>query len=308
MAQSVFVDGFGGAEMMRTGTIDDRMPGAGEVRVAVRAAGVNPIDYKIRNGWLSSVFPSTFPYVPGSEVAGVVDAIGAGVEGVLIGDDVVAIVTGGYATSAIAAVETVFAKPEGLSFVDAAAFPVAAEVGYRTMLQLGVSAGDVVVINGAGGPAGSAAAQFAIAWGATVIGIVSRQSFDWMRSIGATAVKYGDGVVGRVAAVAPNGVDALLDCAGKGNVAELVAIAGDAGKVITIADMSAPSYGVRFSGEDPGDRHLEGVNKAFDLWVEGRMRIPVAATFALDQAAEALALSESGRAGGKLVLTVGAQP
>lgn len=305
MATSILVDGFGGAETMRIAEFDDRMPGPGEVRIAVRAAGVNPIDFKIRNGWLSDVFPSTFPYVPGSEVAGVVDSVGSGVDGLAVGDGVVAIVPEGYATSAIAAVETVFAKPDGLSFVEAAAFPVAAEVGYRTMLQLSVSAGDVVVINGAGGPAGSAAAQFALAFGAQVIGIVGRSTFDWMQNIGAIPVEYGDGVVERVAAVAPRGVDALLDCAGRGNLAELVDIAGDPAKVITIADMSAPALGIRFSGAEPGERNVEGVTKALELWTAGKMRIPVAATFPLGQAAEALALSESGGAGGKLILTVG---
>lgn len=305
MGSSITIAGFGGAEMMGTGEFDDRMPGPGEVRIAVRAAGVNPIDFKIRNGWLRDVFPSTFPYVPGSEVAGVVDSVGSDVDGIAVGDGVVAIVREGYATSTVADAKTVFAKPDGLSFVEAAAFPVAAEVGYRTMLQLAVSAGDVVVINGAGGPAGSAAAQFALAWGAQVIGIVGRSSFEWMQSIGAIPVEYGDGVVERVAALASSGVNALLDCAGRGNLAELVQIASDPAKVISIADMSAPALGVRFSGAEPGDRHFEGVGKAFELWTAGKMRIPVAATFPLDQAAEALTLSERGRAGGKLILTVG---
>lgn len=305
MATSVLVDGFGGAEMMRTAEFDERLPGTGQVRIAVRAAGVNPIDFKTRNGWLRDVFPSTFPYVPGSEVAGVVDAVGADVAGVTVGDGVVAITSMGYATSTIANAQNVFAKPEGMSFVDAAAFPVASEVGYRTMLQLAVAAGDVVVINGAGGPSGSAAAQFALAWGAQVIGIVGPSSFEWMQSIGAIPVEYGDGIVERVAAVASAGVDALLDCAGKGNLADLVQIAGEPAKVITIADMSASALGVRFSGAEPGDRHVEGVRKALDLWSEGKMRIPVSATFPLDQAAEALALSERGGAGGKLILTVG---
>ncbi len=153
--------------------------------------------------------------------------------------------------------------------------------------------------------AGSAAAQFALAWGAQVIGIVGRSSFEWMQSIGAIPVEYGDGVVERVAALASSGVNALLDCAGRGNLAELVQIASDPAKVISIADMSAPALGVRFSGAEPGDRHFEGVGKAFELWTAGKMRIPVAATFPLDQAAEALTLSERGRAGGKLILTVG---
>ncbi len=305
MSKAILIDGYGGAEVMRVADVDAPHAGPGQVRLRVMTAGVNPIDFKIRNGWMQAMFPTSFPYVPGSDVTGVIDEIGEGVPGYEVGDEVVgSAATGSFAEFAVAAAEHIHLKPSSLGWTEAAAYPAAAEAAYRCLVQLDVGEGDLLLIHGASGAVGLAASQLAVNRGADVIGTAGPSAFDFLRSIGVTPVQYGDGVADRVRQLSPRGVDAVLDAAGRDVLAESVDLAGGADRVITIADPRAVEFGVRFSGGGPTDRMFEGIGVALELFEKGEFDLPIAATYPLDDAATALDDSEHGHALGKLVLIV----
>ena len=295
---------FGGPEVLELVELPDPHPAPGQVRVAVRAAGVNPIDWKLRRGMRGGELPQT----TGGEVAGVVDELGDGVTDVAVGDNVFGFAAGGGGAAELALSAEYAPIPPSLDFAGAAGLPVAVETAVRTLDLLGVGAGSTVVINGAAGAVGSAAVQIAIARGARVIGTASPGNHEYLRSLGAEPTTYGDGLVERVRALAPDGVDAALDAAGGGALPALVELAGGPEHVVTIADYAgAEATGVRFSGgADPATvRALHALKDIGELIEAGRFTLRVAQTFPLDQIAEAHRLSESGHARGKLVLLVG---
>ena len=295
---------FGGPEVLELVELPDPHPAAGQVRVAVRAAGVNPIDWKLRRGMRGGELPQT----TGGEVAGVVDELGDGVTDVAVGDNVFGFAAGGGGAAELALSAEYAPIPPSLDFAGAAGLPVAVETAVRTLDVVGVGAGSTVVINGAAGAVGSAAVQIAIARGARVIGTASSGNHEYLRSLGAEPTTYGDGLVERVRALAPDGVDAALDAAGGGALPGLVELAGGPEHVVTIADYAgAEATGVRFSGgADPETaRALHALKDIGELIEAGRFTLRVAQTFPLDQIAEAHRLSETGHARGKLVLLVG---
>lgn len=215
--EAIVYEEFGGPEVLRLTRVDDVHPGPGQIRVAVRAAGVNPVDHKIRNGWMEAAFPTPLPATPGSEFAGVVDETGEGVTGPAVGDEVLGrSVTGAYAAYVLADADAVAPRPEGLGWEEAAALPVATATAARVLDELAVTAGDTLLLHGAAGAVGSAAVQLATARGATVVGTASPANHDYLRVLGAVPVAYGEGLVERVRAAAPQGVDAVFDAAGKG--------------------------------------------------------------------------------------------
>ena len=294
---------FGGPEVLELVELPDPHPAPGQVRVAVRAAGVNPIDWKLRRGMRGGELPQT----TGGEVAGVVDELGDGVTDVAVGDNVFGFAAAGGGAAELALSAEYAPIPSSLDFAGAAGLPVAVETAVRTLDLLGVGAGSTLVINGAAGAVGSAAVQIAIARGARVIGTASPGNHEYLRSLGAEPTTYGDGLVDRVRVLAPDGVDAALDAAGGGALPELVELAGGPEHVVTIADYAgAEATGVRFSGgADPATvRALHALKDIGELIEAGRFTLRVAQTFPLDQIAEAHRLSETGHAGGKLVLLV----
>ncbi|WP_327117259.1 NADP-dependent oxidoreductase [Streptomyces sp. NBC_01341] len=306
--EAIVYEEFGGPEVLRRARIDDVHAGPGQIRVAVRAAGVNPVDYKIRNGWMEAAFPTPLPAVPGSEFSGVVDETGEGVTEFAVGDAVLGrSATGAYADYVLADVGAVARKPEILGWPEAAALPVATGTAARVLDELALSEGETLLLHGASGAVGSAAVQLAVARGATVVGTASPANHDYLRVLGAVPVAYGDGLVERVREVAPQGVDAVFDVAGKGVLADSVELrGGTADRIVTIADADAAHHGVAFSaggGEDPGEsRRLGEYAQAAAV---GGLRIPVERTFALREAARAQELSEAGHVRGKLVLLPG---
>jgi NADPH:quinone reductase-like Zn-dependent oxidoreductase len=292
---------FGGPEVLELVELPDPEPGPGQIRVAVRAAGVNPIDWKVRSGAMGGDLPKR----TGQEVAGVVDELGDGVTGVAVGDAVFGGAAGGGGAAELALVENYARVPPSLDFVGAAALPVAVETAARTLDVLGVSAGQTIVINGASGSVGIAAVQFAQARGARVIGTAGEANQDYLREFGAEPTTYGDGLVQRVRALAPDGVDRALDASGGGALPALVELTGSAERVVTIADYAgAQQTGVAFSGGMGPERAWHALADAAELIEAGRFRLPVAQTFPLDQIAEAHRVSESGHPRGKLVLIV----
>jgi NADPH:quinone reductase-like Zn-dependent oxidoreductase len=292
---------FGSAEQLRIVEAPVPEPGPGQVRVAVKAAGVNALDWKIRRGLMAQLFPVDFPHTPGIEVAGVVDAVGEGAP-FAPGDEVFGWSrgSGSYAEYALATV--VAAKPAGLSWTAAAALPVAGETALRALNVLGVDAGDTVLIHGASGAVGSLAVQFAVARGAVVIGTTGEGGDDYVRSLGAIPIRYGEGLVERVRSVAPQ-VDAVLDAAGSGVLPDAIELRGGTDRVLTIADPAAIGLGVAFTGES--DENSALLADLAEQAVSGKLRVKLGASFPLEQAAAAQDLSETGHAGGKLTIEVG---
>jgi NADPH:quinone reductase-like Zn-dependent oxidoreductase len=293
---------YGGPEVLRVVDVENPHAGAGQIRVAVRAAGVNPIDWKLRSGALREVTPVKLPAIAGIDVAGVVDEVGEGVSGVAVGDEVFGNAISGAAAQ-YALVNHFAAMPSGMSFAEAGALAGVTEAALRALDLLGVSAGQTVLINGAAGGVGIAATQLAKARGASVIGTASENNHDYLRSIGATPTTYGEGLADRVRALAPDGVDLALDTAGRGVLPDLIEITGSPDRVVTIADFTAPRYGVRVTTGGEG-RSFQALGLVADLYEEGRFSMPVAAAFPLERAGQAQQISKDGHVRGKLVLLV----
>src|SRR6201999_2079766 len=210
---------------------------------------INPSDWKKRRGLMDQQLPQTM----GHEAAGVVDELGDGVTDVAAGDRVFGFTADEAAQAELAVLSWYEPIPASLGFAEAAALPAAVETATRALDQLGVTSGTTLLINGASGSVGSAAVQLAVARGARVIGTASPANHDYLRSLGADPVAYGDGLTERVRALAPGGVDLALDAAGSGVLPELIELAGGAGHVLTVADfVGAQEHGVRFSRGDSG--------------------------------------------------------
>jgi NADPH:quinone reductase-like Zn-dependent oxidoreductase len=292
---------FGGPEVLEIVDLPDPLAGPGQVRIAVRAAGVNPSDWKKRKGLMDGELPQTLGY----EAAGVVDELGPDVAGVAVGDRVFGFCPDGAAQAELAVLSYYAPIPPVLDFVGAAALPAAVETATRALDQLGVGSGSTLLVNGASGSVGSAAVQLAVVRGARVIGTAGPANQQYLRALGAEPVTYGPGLVARVRALAPGGVDLALDVAGSGVLAELIELTGPAGHVLTVADFGgARRHGVRFSSGDAG-RAVHALGEIGELIESGRFSLRVAQSFPLAKVAEAHRLSEQGHAGGKLVLLVG---
>lgn len=292
---------FGGPEVLEIVDLPDPRPGPGQVRIAVRAAGVSLSDGMKRKGLMDQELPQTMGY----EAAGVVDELGEGVTDVAVGDRVFGACADGAAQAELAVLTHYATIPPSLDFPAAAALPAAAETAMRALDQLGVRSGSTLLVNGASGSVGSAAVQFAVARGARVIGTAGAANHDYLRSLGAEPVTYGEGLAGRVRALVPSGVDLALDVAGSGVLPELVELAGGPERVVTVADFAgARRYGVRFSSGDSG-RALHALGVLGGLIESGRFAFPAVRTFPLAEVAEAHRISEEGKVRGKLVLLIG---
>jgi len=169
---------------------------------------------------------------------------------------------------------------------------------------LKVSAGETLLIHGAAGAVGTVAVQLAVRRGATVIGTASPANQAYLRDLGAVPVEYGDGLVERVRALAPRGIDAVFDVAGKGALPASIELRGGTSRIITIADMGAQSLGIPFSAGTPEMRSAPALADLARLVVDGALRLTVSATYPLERAAEAHRISEAGHARGKIVLLV----
>ncbi|MFI1092992.1 NADP-dependent oxidoreductase [Streptomyces sp. NPDC020917] len=308
MPKAIVFAEFGSPDVLRLQDVEAPQPGPGQVRIAVKIAGVNALDSKIRSGSMSQVFPVTLPHVPGVEASGVVDALGEGVEGLAVGDAVFGPTdTGSYAEFALADAAKVVRKPDSVTWEQAAAIPVADETSYRALELLDLKPGETLLVHAAAGAVGGVAVQVAVARGLTVVGTASEANHDHLRALGAIPVAYGDGLVDRVRAVAPQGVDAALDAAGRGGaVAASIELTGGTDRVVSIADaVGAAKQGVRFTSGGPGQyRGGPAFEEALALLAAGKLDLPVHRVLPLAEAAEAQRLSEAGHLSGKLLLTV----
>ncbi|WP_271219013.1 NADP-dependent oxidoreductase [Streptosporangium carneum] len=289
---------FGGPDVLHIIEVEEPHAGPGQVRIAVRAAGVNPVDWRIREGQILKAHPIRLPAGVGLDASGVVDEIGEGVEGFEIGDRVFG---EGADTYAEFAVLSAWARmPDGLSFEEAAGYPSVVETALRVIGQVGVQPGQTLLVSGASGGVGSAVLQIARDRGITVIGTAGAANQDYLRSLGALATTYGPGWVDRVRRLGP--VDAALDLAGSGVIPELLELTRDPQRVVSIADLSAPQFGVRFSGE--AGSVPEALAEAAALIARGKLHIPVDKSYTLAEAAKAHIDSRAGHTRGRRVILV----
>ncbi|MFC9627144.1 NADP-dependent oxidoreductase [Streptomyces sp. NPDC056930] len=299
---------YGGSEVLCVEEVEEPHAGPGQVRIAVRATGVTPADWYLRSGMLRDIATVDFPHIPGVDAAGIVDEVGEGVTGTAVGDAVfglVPFVDQGGAAAQYAVLEAWASKPQSWSFEEAGGAAGNIDTATRVLDALEAAEGMTLLIDGAAGGVGTIAAQLAQARGLTVIGTASEGNHGFLDQLGVVPVTYGAGLTDRLAPLAPLGVDVVLDAAGKGSLAELVAIVGDPHRVVTIADFDASRHGVRFSrseaGESPG---WAGLPLAADLADHGRLTVPLHAVFPLKEAATAHDVSATGHARGKIVITV----
>jgi NADPH:quinone reductase-like Zn-dependent oxidoreductase len=274
--------------------------GPGEIRIRVQSVSVNPYDWKVRAGYLAEVIPTTFPATVGIDATGVVDEVGEGVDGVEIGDRVFGL---GPGTTAEYAVLTAWSPvPSGWTVEQAAAAGLVSATAVTSLDALGDLAGQTLLIEGAAGGVGSAAVQIAVARGATVIGTASEANHDFLRELGATPITYGEGLTERVAEVAPDGVDAALDTAASGSLAEIVAIVGDASRVATVADFGAAALGVTLIAGN--SNAASTLADAYRVAESGAYTPRVDATYPAENAADAHTRVQGGHARGKVLITL----
>ena len=300
--KAVQFSGYGGPEVVRVVEIDAPHAGPGQVRIAVRAAGVNPSDWKRRDGQYRAFEDVTFPAGFGVEASGIVDEVGSSVSGVSVGDAVFGF---GENTMAESALLTHWVrKPDDLPFEVAGGLPVIVDTATRALEEVGVSSGQTLLVSGAAGGIGSSIVQLARLKGITVIGTASAQKHDYLRELGAIPTTYGPGLAERVRALAPLGVDAAIDVAGSGVIPELIAIVGEPSHVLSVADFSAETYGAKFSHGPPKDPERISADAA-RLCADGLFRLRIERAFPLEKTAEAQVISAQGRVTGKLIISIG---
>ena len=301
MPNAVVMSGYGPPEVLQWVGVPQREPSEGQIRIKVKAAGISPTDLALRAGYLKADIPLPPNVVLGFEAAGTVDAVGPGATGVSEGDGVTALLfsLGGYAEYAAASIWT--RKPETVSWADAAALPSSAEAAVGVLRQLNVRSGETLLLFGGGGSVGIIATQLAVAQGVKVISAVGEQDDALARELGATPVRYGQGVADRVRAL--GAVDAVFDAAGKGALADATALGGGPERVITLSDPAAADFGVMLSQPTP-DRAPGALDETIALLADGRLRLRAHKTMPMRQAAEAHRQLESGNVHERIILTL----
>ena len=306
MSKAVRFDQFGDIDVLDVRDVERPQPGAGEVLVQVKAAGINPGEAAIRKGLMRDIFPTTFPSGQGSDFAGVVAETGSDVDELSVGDEVIGFSENraSHAEFVVVPTENLTAKPAAVSWEVAGALYVAGTSAYAAVRAVDLAQDDVVVVAGAAGGVGSIAVQLAVDSGATVIGIAGPSNDEWLRTHGVIPVNYGDELAERVRAAAPTGrVDAFLDFFGGGYVELAVDELGVApDRVNTIIDFAAAEqFKVRTAGN--ADAANAGVlAELAALVADGRLEVPIAEVFALDDVREAYRILEERHTRGKLVL------
>lgn len=307
LVEAIAIDAYGPADLLAVRELPEPPVGPDTVLVRVRVAGVNPVDWKVREGHLAAAFPSHFPLVPGWDAAGVVAAVGPAVTGFAVGDEVIGYVRrddiqhGTYAELVPAPERTLADKPVQASWAEAGGLPLAGLTAYQALRSVRTGSGDTVLVHGAAGGVGHLAVQLARALGAQkVIGTASPDNHDFVRSLGAEPVSYGDGLLDRVRAVAPDGVDVALDLFGGAALDVSAQLLERPARLVSTAD---PEHVTRLGGSylfvKPSTADLSLLAGLVDA---GRLAVHVARTFPLAEAAAAHRLMEAGHVRGKVVL------
>ncbi|SDS38281.1 NADP-dependent oxidoreductase [Paraoerskovia marina] len=305
--RAITYSSYGSADNLELSELPVPKVGPDSVLVRVKAASVNPVDWKVREGYLDGLMDTVFPVVPGWDVAGVVEQVGLDTPEFEVGDEVFGYVrkdwmqAGTFAEYVAAPVRTLAKKPAAWSFEEAAGVPLAGLTALQTIDRAGVSEGDTVLVHAAAGGVGSFAVQIATARGARVIGTASEKNHDYVRSLGGEPVAYGDGLLARVDELAPDGVDVILDYVG-GVMDTTSELLSDLGVVVSVADPTARTeHDGIYAWVRPSSDDLDELGRMAEA---GALSVRVDQVFDLADAADAHRASETGHAVGKIVVRV----
>ncbi|WP_019869733.1 NADP-dependent oxidoreductase [Salinispora oceanensis] len=293
----------GGPEVLRLMDVPQPQAQPGQVRVRVKAAGVQPFDVAVVAGIIHKSADPSVPQIPGNEFAGVVDQVGAGVEGFAPGDEVLGYGTlNSYAEYIVVGPDQLTAKPAAMPWTVAGGFSAAAQTADIGLKEIKAGAGDTVLIHGVAGAVGTIGVQLCRLWGATVIGGAREAQHEYVRSLGATPFAYGEGFVGRLRELAPQGVDACMDGIGGEALDAALELVPDRNRVLTLVDHGrAAELGIRTT---PLARSAERLATLAQLYAQGDLHLPILATFPLDRAADAQRAYQAGNIRGKIVITI----
>lgn len=312
-AVAVVAGAYGGPEVLSVVDVAVPEPASDQVRITVRAAGVNPFDYKVYSGMFGTD-PESLPLRLGVEAAGVVTAVGADAVGpagpIAVGDEVIAYhATGAYATELVVPASSVVPKPKALSWEQAGGLLAAGVTAVHVLEAIGLSKGETVLVHGAAGGVGLVAVQLAVARGATVVATASQAKHDLLRELGATPVVYGPGLADRVRAIAPEGVHAAADLVGTDEAVDVsMELVPDRSRIATIAGYERGARaGIKLlggvPGADPGTEIREAARlQLTEAAAAGRLRIVIADGYPLREAAAAHRKIMAGHTTGKIVL------
>jgi NADPH:quinone reductase-like Zn-dependent oxidoreductase len=304
MARAVRFDHYGDGDVLYVADVEVPLPAVGEVVVQVRAAGINPGEAAIRSGAMATMFPATFPSGEGSDLAGVISAVGEDVTDFAVGDEVLGWSwrRSSHAEYVAVPVTQLIRKPPQLSWEVAGSLYVVGCTAYAAVRAVGVSKGDVVAVSAAAGGVGVVVVQLLAIKGATVLGIASESNHDWLRAHGAMPVAYGDGLADRLRAAAPRGIDAFIDLFGPQYVELAVELGIPPERIETIISRAkAQEVGAKVEGS--GDASTtEVLSEIAELVASGEIEIPIAATYPLEKVRDAYAELEERHTRGKIVL------
>ncbi len=301
--KAVRFDEYGGIDVLKVVDVPRPVPGAGQVLVQVKAAGINPGEAKIREGLLHARWPATFPSGEGSDLAGIVAEIGPGVTSFSVGDEVIGWTDNRASQAEYVAVEEqhLTAKPAGVPWEVAGALFVAGATAYAAVRAVDLTEGDTVVVSGAAGGVGSLAVQLARRAGATVIGLASEAHFQWLAGHGVVPVAYGDGVAERIRQAASK-VDAFIDTYGAEYVELALELGVEPSRIDTIANFEAVArFGVKADASAAGSS-ASVLAELAALIAAGELELPITATFPLDRVQDAYRRLAEGHILGKIVL------
>jgi NADPH:quinone reductase-like Zn-dependent oxidoreductase len=305
MPKAVRYDRFGGIDVLRVEEVARSAPGEGQVLVRVKAAGINPSEAAIRTGAVAEIFPSTFPSGQGSDLAGVIEEVGAGVGGFAPGDEVIGFSNQRSSQAELVLVEAgdLTRKPGNVSWEVAGGLYVVGVTAWGAVRSVDLKQGETVVISAAAGGVGSLAVQLARRAGAAVIGLAGESNHGWLKTHAVIPVAYGDGVADRITAAAPGGVDAFIDTHGGGYVELAVALGVAPQRIDTIADFAAAAkYGVRTDGGAEAGPGAQILAELAGLIADGHLELPIANVYPLAQVREAYTELEHRHTHGKIVL------
>lgn len=314
--KAIAINAFGGRDQLQVMDLPAPEPGEGEVLIRVKAAGVNPVDWKIREGWLKDMFPHEFPLIPGWDVAGVIERACAQIEGFNAGDEVYAYarkpaVQGGcYAEYVVLEARHVARKPASLSFEEAAAIPLAALTAYQSLFDAAqLRQGEQVLVHAAAGGVGSFAVQLARHAGATVWATASESNHDYLKSLGAAetidyrAADFRETLKNKGAPP----MDVVFDCVGGAALADSPDVMGSEGRLVSIVDpvvcgeLADKGFNVQFVFVEPNAKQLDELSRLVEA---GELKTHLAAVLPLEEAVRAHELIETQHTRGKIVLTL----
>ncbi len=307
--KAVYYQQHGGADVLEYGDLPDPVVGPDSVLVRVKAASVNPVDWKGREGYLQGLIDATLPVVPGWDVAGVVESVGIAVTEYAPGDEVLGYVRedslarGTFAELVAANVRFLAPKPAELTWTQAAGLPLAGLAAYQSLVRVaGLSSGETMLLLGASGGVGVLAGQIARSLGARVIGTASSANHYFVRSLGVEPVEYGSGLAERVSALVPDGVDVVFDTVGKKALRTAKGLLKPGGRLVSVVEAGIGSQGGTYVFARPDTADLRALT---DLAARGLLTVPVTQVFPLEKTADAHLLSQEGHTRGKIVVEVG---